>query len=234
MRRSPVPRLPILLLSPLLAVVLIAGCGSTSNGIASKSPTEILATSRTTAEHASSVRISHSSSQGKAVTTTLDAVLTKDDGEAQFSLLGVSFDVIHIGDTTYFKGNRRFAARLSQALSVRIPPNVWVKDSSGKIAAEIGEFTHLGYDTHLLLAGGYQPTKGSTTNIAGQPAIELKEARKLSNATIYIATTGRPYPLLMRRAGQETAETTFTDWNKPVTFDSPTDAIELSQLQHHA
>jgi hypothetical protein len=43
---------------------------------------------------------------------------------------------------------------------------------------------------------------------------------------------GRAYPLLMRKTGQETGETKFTDWNKPVAVDPPANAVELSQLEH--
>jgi hypothetical protein len=71
-------------------------------------------------------------------------------------------------------------------------------------------------------------TKGKTTVIDGTPAIGLND----SDATLYIATTGTPYPLKMvpnkpKKPGEELA---FLDYNAPLNLQPPANAVNLSQL----
>ncbi len=82
----------------------------------------------------------------------------------------------------------------------------------------------------LLLRGAGPLTKGATTTIGGQQAIELKETGTPYTGSIYIATAGKPYPILIVKHGQETGQTTFSGWNQPITLSAPANAIELSKL----
>lgn len=71
-------------------------------------------------------------------------------------------------------------------------------------------------------------TKGKTTVIDGTPAIGLND----SDATLYIATTGTPYPLKMvpkkpKKPGEELA---FLDYNAPLNLQPPANPVDLSRL----
>jgi hypothetical protein len=71
-------------------------------------------------------------------------------------------------------------------------------------------------------------TKGKTTVIDGTPAIGLNA----SDATLYVATTGAPYPLKLvpkkpKNPGEQLA---FLDYNAPLNVQPPADAMDLSQL----
>ena len=67
----------------------------------------------------------------------------------------------------------------------------------------------------LILSARGPLTKGATVKVKGQSAIELKEAAKLYTGALYVATTGQPYPLLLRKSGRETGQTTFTRLERP-------------------
>ena len=163
---------------------------------------------------------------------TLNASLAKDGSHAQVSFLGIGFEGIRIGNTIYVKGNPVFDAHLGSVLGVKIPPNTWLKGPATGTLAQAGAFTDINSELPLLLSGSGTVTKGATTKINGQSVIELKQAQKLYTGSLYIATTGQPYPIKLVKTGRETGQTTFTGWNDAVTVTAPANAVEISQLEH--
>ncbi len=213
-------------LTAALAIVL-AGCGSSGESLTSKSATEILAASRAAALHASSVRIASSVSQGK-LSRTSNLELAGNGIRARISFLGVTHEVIRIGNTTYAKGNPAFYKLLAKRTGMHVPQGTWVTAPAGK---GIPVKTALSSELTFLLISPGPLTKGPTTTIDGQKVIELKEKAKRFTGSIYIAATGKPYPIEIVKHGQETGQTTFTAWNQPITLTAPTGAIELSKLK---
>jgi hypothetical protein len=232
-RRPSVLGRPVLCggLFAVLLLVVLAGCGSSENEVSSKSAPEILAASRSAAQRASSVHVLASTKITHGGSLSLDASLSKDQARAHISFLGLSFEVIRKGDTLYLKGNPLFNARLEATMKVKVPSKVWLKGSTNSLA-QIGSFTDIGKELPLILSGSGAVMKGQRTKINGQPAITLKETRKLYTGTLYVASTGEPYPLKLRKSGRETGQSTFSDWNAPVSVSAPTNTVEISQLEH--
>jgi hypothetical protein len=226
-------RLFTLVIASLLVVTSPAGCGSSSNGVASKSASEILAASKTTAEAATSVHVTSKTAQGRLNAMT-DLQLTGEGGRAHISLLGIAFETIRTGDTLYIKGSPLFNKRLYRTTGLRLPEDAWLKTpAKDSPLAQLAVYTNLNSELGFMLTSTGNPlTKGATTTIDGQQAIELKETAKLYRGTFYIATTGKPYPIQIIKHGRETGLTTFTDWNRPVHVDSPTNAVDVSVLEH--
>jgi hypothetical protein len=208
----------------------LAGCGSSDNGVASKSASEILAASRAAAKSASAVHVTTSSSVGRSK-LMLDASMAKAEGHARVSLLGIGFETIRIGDTLYLKGNRSFDARLESTLGVKVPSGTWLKGPASGTLAQVGSFTSMSRELPLILGGRGTLSKGTSAKINGQPAITVKETAKLYTGTLYVATTGEPYPILLRKSGRETGQTTFSGWNDPVSVSAPANAVQISQLK---
>jgi hypothetical protein len=220
------------LLVSLLLVVLLAGCGgSTDNGVASKSATEILAAAKAAAQSATSVRIISKNAQGP-LTLTVNLELSSNAGRGHISGLGVDFEVIRIGGTLYLKGNPTFYQRLGGA-AAHASPGAWLKApvKSGPLAQFAG-FTDLPGEVGRLLSTAKPVTKGTTTTTNGQKTVELKQAGQLYTGKIYIATTGNPYPVQITKTGRETGHTTLTNWNQPVSLTAPPSAIEISHEVH--
>jgi hypothetical protein len=227
----------------LLALALLslstAGCGSSDNGVTAKSASEILQATRTAAQNANSVHVVSSATTTHGGSLTLDASLAKDQGRANVSFFRFSLQAIRTDDTIYVKGNELFAARLGAVLGVKVPANTWIKGpAKGTLGRAAGTFTNITTELPVMLAGTGKVTKGTKVKIDGQPTIVLKLSRKLYTGSLYVATTGQPYPLKLLKTGtgdtpgfSETGQTTFTNWNDPITVTPPTHAVDISQLQ---
>ncbi len=229
----------------VIAVVL-TGCGGSAESLASKPAAEILATSRTAALNATAV---HVASQAFASTgnvrskvrklkpiSTSDLQLTTGGGRARVVLLGSESEAIRVGDTLYLKSSPAFYRRLAQRTGVHVAPGTWLKTPAhGAQLTGFAALTEPSSELDLLLSdAAVSLTKGPITSINGQKAIELKTKERFYTGAIYIAATGKPYPLEIVKHGREAGQTTFTGWNQPVTLSAPAGAVELSQLEHKA
>jgi hypothetical protein len=222
---------PVLLALAVL-VLSVTGCGSSDNGVAAKSASEILQATRTAAQGASSVHVVTNSKIAHGESLALDASLAKEQGGAKVSYLGTSLEVIRSANSVYVKGNKVFAARLGAALGVKIPADTWLTSTVKGPLAQTAAFTKITTELPLILSGTGKVTKGTSTKINGQPTITIKQQHKLYTGTLYVATTGQPYPLKLTKTGEETGEVTFTNWNDPVTVTAPAHAVNITQLQH--
>ena len=102
---------------------------------------------------------------------------------------------------------------------------------SDRSFAQLAHLTDLHQELGFQLRSNGPLIKGPTTLIAGRKAIELKDAAKRSTSVMYVAATGKPYPLQRAKHGSEAALTTFTAWNQPVTLTAPAGAVDLSKLE---
>ena len=218
-------------LAVALAVAALAGCGgSAGNGIASSTPAAILAASRAAATGAMSVHVVSNASEGRFA-VTINAQLASDGGRAQLSLLGTAYEVIRIGETVYLKASPIVYRRLG--VTTKPPQGAWL---SGPVSGPLGElaaFTDLSGELNRLLpARNDVLAKGASTTLDGQHALELNATGKLFKGVLYVPTTGKPYPIELVKHGRETGQSTFSEWNKPVTLDRPANTVELSQLEN--
>jgi len=229
-----VPRLVALALVLLLVAALIAGCGggsSSGNGVASKSPAEILAAAKSAASSASSVHVAGSLNSG-ATPLTLDMDLAAGrGGRGQISEGGLSFELIVVGDTVYIKGSPAFYSHFGGSAAAQLFRGKWLKAPvTGGELASLAALTNLGKLLEQTLSSNGTLVRGATTTVASQPVVELHDTAH--NGSLYVATTGQPYPIEVVKRGTETGHVSFTHWNQPVTLAAPAGAIDLSQLQH--
>ena len=173
-------------------------------------------------------------SQGK-LTLKINQELVTDGGHAQVSFLGTGYEVIRTPDTLYLKGTPGFNSQLERRTGLHVPENTWIAAPTvNSKLAQYAALTNLESQPRRLLATTGALTLGATTTVDGQKAIEIKEHTKLSNATFYIAATGKPYPIQITKHGRETGQTIFTGWNQPITITPPANAVEVSTLEHGA
>ena len=216
----------------VLALAALTGCGSGSsgNGVASKSATEIVNESKAAADSASSVHVSGSvKSAGSPVTLNLSLVAGKG-GTGEISQSGFTFKLILTGDTAYISGSSAFYKHLGGAAAVQLLAGKWLK-----VPTTTGEFTSFSsltdmrklIDTTLASHGTLQ--KGATTSVGGQQAIAVTDSTK--GGTLYVATTGKPYPLQISKSGSESGTISFDRWNQPVTISAPSSSVNLSELK---
>jgi endonuclease YncB( thermonuclease family) len=217
-----------------LLALSAAGCGSSDNGVASKSAAQILAATRAAAQSASSVHVVMRSKITHGVSLRLNASMARQHAHARVSLVGLSFEVVRDGDTLYVRGNPQFNARLEATIGVEVPSGVWLKGTT-KSLGQMGSFTEIENELPIILRSTGSVSKGATVKVNGQPAIELIQAQQPQrryNGTLFVATTGDPYPIKLLKRGRETGQATFTGWNDPVTVTPPANAVDISELRH--
>jgi hypothetical protein len=232
---SPIVRLrSLLLLAGAFALALFAlpGCGSSSsgNGVASKGAEEIVKEAKTAADGASSVHVSGSvNSGGSPVTLDLNLAAAKG-ASGQISQNGSTFKIVIDGATAYISGSDAFYRRLGGSAAAQLLAGKWLKVSTNTPEfASFGSLTNMRKLLDTVLVGHGTLQKGSTTTVGGEQAIEVKDTTR--GGSLYVATTGKPFPLQISKTGSEAGAIKFDKWDEPVTITAPASSVNLSELK---
>jgi hypothetical protein len=215
--------------APLVVVALLAGCGGSSgvksNGEASKTADQIVADAEAAALSASTVHVSGSA--GSSLVVNLHLVAGKG-GEGRMTANGLTFDIIRIGSHAYFKGDATFWHKFGGGAAATLLKGRWLKApaSTGRLSSltpltDITKLFSAMFASHGTLAVGKE------TTIGGRPAIGIIDTSK--GGTLYVATTGKPYPVAVRKSGS--GSITFDEWDAPVALTAPSSAVDVSQLK---
>ena len=220
----------------LLAALTVAACGSSShtttvasNGVASKSPSQILNAAVAAAESAGSVHVSGTvQNQG---TLGLDLDLVTGKGAAGTISQGApKFKLIVVGGNFYFQGNRAFWVKVghSQA-AVQLLLGKWIREpSAGAQFASVSHLTSIRTLMQALVKSHGTLSKGPATTIDGRRAVSLDDS---NGGKLYVATTGKPYPLKLIAKRSSGGEVTFTQYGHAFTIAAPAHSIDAAQLQ---
>lgn len=225
----------------VLAAVALAGCGSSSsnsssssssssgNGVAAKTPDQILSAAEQAAESAQSVRISGAvSSGGQPVALNL-ALVNGKGASGTISSGGVGADIIEVNKTVYLKGSDNFWRHVAGAGAAQLFHGKWLKAPANGNFAAFSQFTDLNGLFQKLFASGHGTLqKGATTTIDGQKVIALTDTAK--QGTLYVATTGKPYPVQLKKTGSDGGHIDFTDYNQSFNLAPPKNAVDVSKL----
>lgn len=225
------PSLPRAIAATALTCAALAGCGSSSssNGVASKSAEQIVAASRAAADSATSAHVA-----GSIVTVSAPIVLNLElatgAGRGELSLGGLMFELIQTGGTVYIKGSPAFYRHIGGAAAAQLLQGRWLKaPTTTPEFASIASLTDLHRLVDSTLANHGALTKGPITTVDGQRAISLRDSS--NGGTLYVATTGKPYPVQISRGGSRGGTVTFDRWNQAVSISAPANAIDLTQLR---
>lgn len=217
----------------VLSLVALTGCGSSGssgNGITSKSADQIVSESKAAADSASSVHVAGTISSGNSP-VTLDLNLVADKGgTGEISLGGLSFKLIVAGQTAYMSGSSAFYRHIGGTAAAQLLAGKWLKVSavSGEFAAfaQLADMRKL-LDSALISHGTL--AKGATTTVNGQPVIAITDTTK--GGVLYVATSGKPFPVEITKTGAESGKITFDDWNKAVAITPPANSVDLAELK---
>ena len=232
MRHRP-PLLAGLALGAALLASALARCGGSSsptgNGVASKTPAEIVAAAKAAADEAASVHISGDISEGAPLSLDMQLLAGKG-GRGRITQNGVSFELITLASTVYIKGSAAFYRRIGGPAAAQLFQGKWLKAPA--TAGEFGSISSLTdlrklIDTTLATHGTL--AKGATSTVAGLKAIAVKDVTK--GGVLYVASTGKPYPLEIARGGASGGHIVFDRWNQAVTISPPLNAININQLR---
>jgi hypothetical protein len=218
----------------LLATVLLAGCGGgggggNDNGVADKTADEIVADATTAAKNADTVYI-HGSGTNEGQELAIDLHLVADEGGAgHLTVGGLSFDIVRIGDTAYFKGDESFWKQFGGDAAAQLFKDKWVQAPATGDFASLAQLTDPGELFDGILGSHGTLEKGDKTDVDGTPAITVEDTEQ--NGTLYVATEDEPYPLKLETGGDDEGAIVFEDWNEDYSLEAPEDAVDMSQLQ---
>jgi hypothetical protein len=217
----------------VLALAGVVGCGSSSNdgsGLASKSPAQIVTAAQTAADSASTVHVAGAIVNGGTPIELDMELVNGKGGKGRLSENGASFELVEIGGYVYIKGSQAFYSHVAGAAGAQLLEGKWLKASaSGGTFASLTSLTNLRTLLDSTLTSHGALTKGATSTVEGQQAIAVKDATR--GGTLYVATSGTPYPLQIAKRGSSGGKITFNHWNEPVTLKAPANAVDLSQLE---
>ena len=226
------------LLGTLPAIVLaagaIAGCGSSStNGVESKSATEIISAAQKAAEGAKSVRVAGSvSSAGTQLSLNLQIAQGKG-AKGSISEGPLSFELIRLGGTVYIKGSAAFYEHFAGSEAAKLLQGRWLQApaTSGEFA-ELGNLTNMSQLLSTVLGQSGSLAKAGTSTVDGKKVVAVKDTSK--GGVLYVATTGKPYPIQISKSGSTGGKVTFDEWDAPVTIAAPSGAINITKLKSGA
>jgi hypothetical protein len=212
--------------------VLLAGCGSggsKSNGVASMTPTQILAEVQKATASASSVHVAGSGTSGGTPIALDLKLVTEKGGAGHIEIDGLGFDIIRVGPKMYFKGEKGFLAHYAGAQAAQLLAGRWFyvpSNSSG--FSKFTPLTNLNQLMNQILTSHGTIEKGDETKVDGQPAIPLTDTTQ--GGTLYVATTGPAYPLELAPGNGKGGSITFTEWDEPMTLTRPARSIDYARL----
>jgi hypothetical protein len=217
----------------LAASMLAAGCGSSEpkdNGVSAKTADEILLDAVAAAKNASSVHVAGAGKQGDSSIGLNLYIVAGKGGKGHLNVNGLSFDLVRVGPTAYFKGDAKFWANAGGGpAAAQLFKGKWLSQPSG--TGELASFTSLTDPAKLfdgMLGSHGTLTKGDESTIDGQPVIALIDSSKQS--ILYVSTTGEPFPIkLVGTGGKGTIA--FSQWNEKFDIDAPAGSVAIDKLQ---
>ena len=135
---------------------------------------------------------------------------------------GESFDVLRAGKTVYVRGSRAFYTKVAGKQAAALLQGKWLSApaTTGQFAS-IGELTDIKTFFTGVLGSHGTVTKGAETTIGGQKVIGLVD-HSSSGGTLYIATTGKPYPIeIASPHGGASGAVHFTGWGTSIRIAAP-------------
>ncbi|MFI6346541.1 hypothetical protein [Streptomyces sp. NPDC050560] len=212
-----------------LAGAVLSGCGSDpdagTNGVGKLSASDIQNKTRAAARAARTVRLSGSLA-GKGGTYKLDMRLKDGGGAGSVTSKSATFHLLRIDDELFLKAGADFWGSEGEAKegdsseAADKLDGKYVRVPQGDPAYEqLSGFTDMDslLDSLATLHGALE--RGDHRDVSGVKSIEIN-GDKGGGGTLDVSLEGKPYPLLLTRAG-DAGSLTFTDWDKPLSLKQP-------------
>jgi hypothetical protein len=218
----------------VLLVALLAACGGSSgggsgNGVESKSPNQIVSEVSNAVSTLNSVHVAGSVNNGGS-RTTIDLNLVNGKGGAgSMAQDGLGFKIVTVGQEVYINGDSNFWSHFGGAGAAKLLSGKWLKAPATGQFATIATLTDVRRLFNQLLSTHGTLSKGKTTTVRGQKVVAVNDTSK--GGTLYVATTGKPYPIEIVKNGASGGRVDFDRFNQPVSLTAPAGAIDISQLK---
>jgi hypothetical protein len=217
----------------LLLAVAVAACGgsgsSSSNGVAAKSPDAIVSAVSAAVAGVRSVHVSGSVGNGGSLTTLDLNLVSGKGGRGSMSENGLAFQIVAVGQEVYINASPAFWRHAGGNAAAQLFSGKWLKAPASGQFASLAALTNVQELFTKLLSNHGKLAKGSTTTISGQKVIAITDTTQGGN--LYVATTGKPYPIEIVKTGSQAGRVKFDHFNESVSLTAPANAIDISQLK---
>lgn len=203
-----------------------AGPGSGApNGVAKGSPAQILAAAEHTIAGVRSVHVV-GSVVDNSVPVRLNLHLSAGHGgQGEVSESGLAFRLISTGRVLYIQGSPAFWEHFGGAKAAKLFQGKWLKVPDAGQFETLGRLATIPGLVGQLLDRHGQLARAGKATIGGRPAVGVTD--RTQGGTLFVATTGRPYPLEIVKHGRDGGYVKFTEFNQPVSVVPPPKSISL-------
>jgi hypothetical protein len=130
----------------------------------------------------------------------------------------------------YIKGSAAFYRHIGGAAAAQLLQGRWLKaPTTSPEFASISSLTDLHRLIDATLATQGNLAKTGTTTINGQRVVGVSDQTK--GGILYVAATGKPYPVQIAKSGAGGGSVSFDRWNEAVTIAPPANSIDIAQLR---
>jgi hypothetical protein len=206
------------------------GSGATGNGLASRSPAQIVSAAEHAALGAATVHVAGSIvGEGKPISIDMELVAGKG-GMGRVALGGMSVELIELDKTLYLRGSSSFYARVAGPAIAPALTGRWLEGrAASRALAPLSALTRLGALLRVALARHAALVRAADGTVDGRRALAVEDVA--GDATLYVAASGTPYPLELVRRGVRAGTVAFTGWDQPVALAPPAHAFPVNQLE---
>jgi hypothetical protein len=216
----------------LLVACAISACGggsSSGNGVAAKAPNAIVSAALSAIDTAQSAHIAGRVVSGTSPITLNLTLVSGKGGRGRMSEDGLGFQIDVIGHEVYINGSPAFWRHFGSAAAAKVFQGKWLKAPASGEFASLAQLSNLHALLSTVLSTHGSLIKTGTSTVAGQSAIGVRD--KTNGGTLYVATTGKPYPLEILKSGGQGGRITLGDFDQPVTLTAPANAIDISKFK---
>ncbi|MDQ6777691.1 MAG: hypothetical protein M3071_16095 [Actinomycetota bacterium] len=167
-------------------------------------------------------------SGGSPITLNLSLV-SGQGGRGQMSEGGLGFQIEVIGHEVYINGSPSFWKHFGGAAAAQVFQGKWLKAPTSGQFASLAQLSNLHALLGTVLSTHGSLTKTGTTTVNGQSAVGVRDTT--NGGTLYVATTGKPYPLEILKGGGQGGRIVLGSFDQPVSLTPPANAIDISQFK---
>jgi hypothetical protein len=136
--------------------------------------------------------------------------------------------VISVNNSVYIQGTRAFWSHFAGAAAASKFAGQWLKaPASGQFAA-IASLTDMQQLFGKLFTSHGTLKKAGTSTVNGQKVVAVKDTTQ--GGTLYVAATGKPYPVEFAKSGSGGGKIVFDRINQPVSLSPPAHYRNLSGI----
>jgi hypothetical protein len=222
------------LLLPALAAIAVSACGGSSsssdNGVASQSPREILSAANNAVSGLHAVHVSGAVvSGGTPIKLDLD-VVTGKGARGRMSQNGMSFQLVTDGQSVYINAGPEFWRQIGGNGAAQLLQGRWLKaPANGGDFASLSSLTDIHKLLGAVLAHHGPLARGATSTVNGHKVVAVNDTS--NHGTLYVATTGKAYPIEVSKSGTNGGKISFDRFNEAVSITPPANAIDISSLK---